>query len=121
MVKVIIPTFEPGGLGVKIYPHWKDSPTFTIINIENTDYTCEYIVRVSSDELIVNMIKSYKVDAVLTLSLSTRALELLEKIGVKVYVGKNTDVNKMIEDFIENKLHRITICRYIGGIRDFKK
>jgi len=118
MVRIIIPTYEPGGLDAKIFPHWKDSPTFTIVDIEDSRYICKDIVKLS-DELVIEIIKRNRIDAVLALSLSIRALSLLEKIGVKVYVGKNNKVNEMIKDFIENKLLRINICKCKGGLKDF--
>jgi len=119
MIRVIIPTYEPGGLNAKIFPHWKDSPTFTIIDIDDSEYRCKDIVKLS-EELIIEIIKRNKVDAVLTLSLSIRALDLLEKFGVKVYVGKNNRVDKMVKDFINNRLIRVNVCKCRGGLSDFR-
>ncbi|HEW94268.1 MAG TPA: hypothetical protein ENF47_06155 [Thermoprotei archaeon] len=119
MIRAIIPTYEPGGLNAKIYPHWKDSPTFTIVNIEDSKYTCSDIVKLSED-LIIDVIKRNHINVVLTLSLSIRALELLDKIGVKVYIGKCKYVDEIVKEFIRNKLLRVNISKCLGGIKDFK-
>ena len=28
-LRFLIPTYKPGGLDAKIFPHWKDAPIFT--------------------------------------------------------------------------------------------
>jgi len=118
-VRVIIPTVEPGGLNANVYPHWKDAPTFTIIDVDDSSYNVVDVIKIT-DEMIIDAVRKYNVPAVLTLSLSIRALELLEKFNVKVYVGKSTQVTKLLEEFTNNRMFRVKICKCIGGIADFK-
>ena len=106
---ILIPTYEPGGLDAKIYPHWKDAPTFTHIVLVNSGVKEVYIHRLSSDDLIINIVKREGVKYVIAQSLSTRAIELLKKLGVKVLLGNVKTVREAVEKFRDKELYVVKL------------
>ena len=109
--KILIPTYEPGGLDAQIYPHWKDTPVLTIVSLCNSDITDVETVRLASDELIVNVIKEKGIEYVIAQSLSTRALELLNSIGVRVLLCKSRTVREALEKFSKKELYLVTLTK----------
>ena len=109
--KILIPTYEPGGLDAQIYPHWKDAPALTIVSLCNSNVTDVEIVKLASDELIVNVIREKGIKYVIAQSLSTRALELLNSLGVGVLLCKSKTVREAIEKFSKKELYLVTLTR----------
>jgi len=110
--KILLPTYEPGGLDAKIYPHWASSPTYTFVSIKNGEPDEVNIYRLESDELLINLIKRLDVKVVVASSLSIRALELLEKIGTRVAISQSIRVKDAISKFCNGELYFVKICRY---------
>lgn len=82
--RVLIPSYEPGTLDSKIYPHWKDAEVFVQVEFDDNRIYEVKKHKLSSDDLIINIVKRENIAYVITYSLSIRALELLQKAGVKV-------------------------------------
>ncbi|OYT61725.1 MAG: hypothetical protein B6U69_03075 [Thermofilum sp. ex4484_15] len=116
-VRTLLPTYQPGGLKAKVYPHWRDSPTFTKVCLSKEGVRCVRSFKLASDELLVELIKREGVNYVIALSLSTRALELLTNLGVKVLTGKFSTVEEALRKFKEGKLFLLTLNKVrIGGL-----
>ena len=110
-IKILIPTHEPGGLDAQIYPHWKDAPVLTIVSLCDSDVTDVETVKLASDELIVNVIREKCIKYVITQSLSTRALELLNRLGVGVLLCTSKTVKEAIEKFLKKELYLVTLTK----------
>jgi len=61
--------------------------------------------KLASDDLIINIVKREKIEYIIAQSLSTRALELLEKLGVKVLLGNVKTVRDAIDKFRKGELY----------------
>ncbi len=112
LTKILIPTYKPGGLKAKVYPHWKDAPFFTEICLDERKSVIETkVLKLTSDELIISMIRKEGIKNVIALSLSTRALELLNKCGVLVFTGNVKTVSDAIEKYKKGELYLIRIVK----------
>ena len=109
--RILLPTYQPGGLKAKIYPHWKDAPSFTIVCFDGEKVLEEKSVSLGSDELIINLVKKENIKYVIAMSLSTRALELLTKQGVVVLTGNISTVQDALEKFKEKKLFKLKLVK----------
>jgi len=109
-LRVLIPTYEPGGLEARVYPHWRDSPTFTQVDVgEGCRVEGVKVHRLESDELIIDLVKREGIDCVIALSLSTRALELLTRVGVKVLTGSFSTVKEAIQLLCRRELYALKL------------
>lgn len=108
--KILLPTYEPS-LESKIYPHWKDSPYFTIVCFDGKNVLSSKHVPHKSDELIINLVKKENVKYVIALSLSTRALELLNKNNVTVLTGNITTVRDALLKFKKKELFKLKLIK----------
>ncbi|MGQ4915258.1 MAG: NifB/NifX family molybdenum-iron cluster-binding protein [Candidatus Asgardarchaeia archaeon] len=110
--KILLPTHEPGGLDVKIYPHWASAPTYTFVKIDNGVPSEISIHKLKSDDLLIKLIKKLGVKFVIAASLSIRALTLLEKIEVKVATSAPIIVKDAIDKFCKGNLRFVKVCYY---------
>lgn len=110
--RILLPTHDPGGVDVKIYPHWASAPTYTFVKIDDGIPNEVCIHRLESDDLLINLIKKLNVKFVIASSLSTRALRLLENLKVKVAVSSPMIVKDAIDKFCEGKLNFVKLCYY---------
>lgn len=107
-LRILIPCHEPGGPSAEVYPHW-EAKIFTIAAV--TDQGIDYKVIRRNEDLVVTIAKREKVNYAIAKSLSTRALELMRKIGVTVCTGDFNSVNEAVEKFIKGELHALKICK----------
>lgn len=110
-VKVLIPTYEPCGLDARIYPHWRDAECFTHVEFDEENIYNVKAERLASDDLIINLVKREGINYVIALSLSVRAVELLNKIGVVVLTGNIKTVREAIQNFRKRKLYILKIIK----------
>jgi len=110
-VKVLIPAYKPGNLDAKVYPHWKDAEVFTEIELRNNEIYSVKPHILSSDTLIINLVKKEKINYVITQSLSIRALELLNRFNVIVLTGKIKTVRDAIEKFKKKDLYIVSLSK----------
>jgi len=109
--RALIPTHEPGGLNAKVYPHWKDAPVFTQVVFNHGGVREVRVHKLTSDELVINIVRREGINYVIAQSLSTRAIELLEKLGVKVILGNAATVADAISKFMEGKLYLVKLSK----------
>jgi len=110
MPKILLPTEEPGGIDAKVYPHWKGSPTYTIVELSNDGRVLGFeVARLGSDELLINLVRERGVEIVIVHSISTRALELLNRAGVRVLKTVSQTVRDALRDFNEKKLCELRV------------
>jgi len=108
--KILLPTYGPS-IESRIYPHWRDSPYFTIICFDGNKVLGSKHVSLKSDELIINLVKRESVKYVIALSLSTRALELLNKNNVTVLTGNVTTVGDALSKFKKKELFKLRLIK----------
>ena len=109
--RVLIPTYKPGGLKARIYPHWKDAPIFTEVCFKESNAIETKTFILDSDALIINTVKKEGIKDVIALSLSTRAVELLSRIGVTILIGKIKTVPDAIEKYRKGELYIIKVTK----------
>lgn len=78
---MLLPCYELGGLEAKVYPHW-EADTFAILCLGEEGICDVRVIERRRGELLMDIIDGEGVRAAFTLSISTRALELLERRGV---------------------------------------
>jgi len=110
-IRALIPTYKPGGLDARIHPHWKDAEIFTEVEFDENRVHSVKLHELTSDTLIIDIVKKEKIDVVIALSLSTRAVELLDKVGVPVLTGKIQTVKEAIKKFRNKKLYTVKITK----------
>ena len=110
-LKVLMPCYEPGGAHVEIYPHW-EANIFTIAHISNGKIKYKIIKR-NKGELIVNIIRREGVNIVIAKSLSTRALELLKNLNVKVCLckGECKNIEEALIKLLHGELYEIELVK----------
>jgi len=102
--KLLIPSKEPGGLDAEVYPHWRGAPTFTEVILDGERVAGVKVHRLGSDELLIDLVRKEGIGFVIAQSLSTRALELLERVGVKVLRTRARVVRDTVKEFVAGKL-----------------
>ena len=108
--KILMPTEEPGGLDARVYPHWKGAPTYTIVEVGSSGNVLNLeIAKLGSDELLINLVKTRGIEYVVVQSISTRALELLNRVGVRVLKTKSSTVRDAVKDFVEKRLCELRV------------
>ncbi len=110
-VKALIPTYEPCGLDARIYPHWKDASCFTLVEFDKEKIYNVKAERLASDDLIIHLVKREGIGYVIALSLSVRAVELLNKVGVTVLTGNAKTVIEAIQHFRIKKLYILKVVK----------
>jgi len=110
-VKALIPTYEPCGLDARIYPHWKDASCFTLVEFDEEKIYNVKVERLASDDLIINLVRREGIGYVIALSLSVRAVELLNKVGVTVLTGNAKTVREAIQHFRNKKLYILKVVK----------
>jgi len=109
-LKILLPTEKPGGLEAKIYAHWENSPTYTIISIVNGKVRNVSIIELG-DRKLLDVILGQNVNTIIAHSLSTKALEILTKAGKKVALAPLLKVNEVLNLFLEGKICYIKLER----------
>jgi len=102
--KLLIPSMEPGGLDAEIYPHWRGAPVFTQVVLEGDRVASVEVRRLGSDELIVDLVRREGIGFVVAKALSTRALEMLTRLGVRVLKTSARTVREAVSDFVSRRL-----------------
>ncbi|OYT51193.1 MAG: hypothetical protein B6U76_11350 [Desulfurococcales archaeon ex4484_217_2] len=108
--KVLIPTEKPGGLEARIYAHWENAPTYTIIHIVNGQVRSVSIIELGNRRLL-DIIFSQGVNIIIAHSLSTKALETLTRTGRKVALAPPIRVSEALELFLKGKLCYVRLER----------
>jgi len=110
-LRFLIPTYKPGGLNAKIFPHWKDAPIFTEVCFDENGIKELNTFELKSDALIIEKVKKRKIKGVIALSLSIRAIELLDKNGVTVYTGNVKSVQDAIQKYLRKELQIVKVVK----------
>ncbi|RLI42847.1 hypothetical protein DRO59_02880 [Candidatus Bathyarchaeota archaeon] len=110
-LRFLIPTYKPGGLNAKIFPHWKDAPIFTEVCFNENGIREFDTFELKSDTLIIEIVKKRKVKGAIALSLSIRAIELLNKKGVTVFTGKVKTVQDAVQKYLRKELYIVKLVK----------
>ena len=110
-LRFLIPTYKPGGLDAKIFPHWKDAPLFTEVCFDEVGIREFDTFELKSDTLIIEIVKKRRIKGAVALSLSIRAIELLNKNGVTVFTGNVKTVRDAIQKYLKKELYIVKLAK----------
>ena len=110
VVRILMPTYRPGGLKARIYPHWCRSPTFTLVSLRDG-----YEVKVFERRKVtpLDLVKGEGVNVIIACSLSIKALEELSTLGVKVYSACDVTVEEAIGMYRGLRLPRVSVVKVL--------
>ena len=69
------------------------------------------LLSLSQITLIINLVKKRKIKGVIALSLSIRAIDLLNKSGVTVFTGKVKTVKDAIQKYLRKELYIVKLVK----------
>ncbi|MDX9745562.1 MAG: NifB/NifX family molybdenum-iron cluster-binding protein [Syntrophales bacterium] len=114
---ICVPTHENRGLDSGVYPHFGSAPAFIIHdtdtgetkfldnnNQHHGDGTCNPAQKLMGET----------VDVVLTGGMGARAIEMLNAMGIKVYMATAGTVRNNIEALNDQKLEELTVRNACG-------
>lgn len=109
-MKIVIPTDDKKGLDSKITEHFGRCKTYTFLDengtiLEIIDNTSEHM---GGQGLPPELMKKNNANVLLCRGLGSRALDLCQKYGIKVYVKNVENVKNIFEMWKENQLQKAT-------------
>lgn len=109
-LRVCIPTLSWNGLDDYVCEHFGRAPTFTIVDlvtnkVEVIPNTSEHM---GGSGLPPEMMRNRNVNVVICSNLGPRAIHMLEKFGIEVYVGAFGTVREAIQAWQSGKLQQAT-------------
>ena len=111
-MKICIPTENKDGLNAKVHGHFGSAPYFTIVDTEK-----DSVEIIDNDNQHhshgmcqpMNALMGKKIDAVVTGGMGGRAVQKLNKGGVKAYRAIPGTVADIIRQFTKGGLEEITV------------
>ncbi len=104
MTVVAIPSEDDKCLASKVAEHFRSSPYFTIIDIDETGVQRCQAVKNSEITSPPMLFRSLGVNVALVDRIGSAQLQLLKKIGVSVFDGASADVEFTLTQFLNGKL-----------------
>jgi len=109
-MKVGIPTLGNSGLDEIVSPHLGRAPTFTVVNVETGEVS---VVPNTSRHAggrgnAPEQLAENGVQVVLCSGLGSRAIEMFEQFGIKVFVGAEGTVREALEKWMSGELREPT-------------
>ena len=115
---ICIPSMDKEGLFSEISVHFGKSPYFTILDVK--DNKIEEIEVIKSEgkhtggkKTPAEIIIQSKPDVLLCANLGSKAIQMLNKEGVKIFIGASGDVENTFEEWKNNNLEPAdekTVC-----------
>ena len=111
-MKICLPTIGKKGLSELVYNHFGSAPYFMIYNTDS-----EAIKIIENDNSHHNhgtcqplsVIAKYDVDIILTNGMGARAVQMLNRGGIKVFKLDGNTVAEAIKKFEDNELIELTL------------
>jgi len=109
MVVVCVPSLDQGGLKGNISQHLGKTPYFVLIKWENDQIESFQILESKAKHAGGNMtpgefIAGSGANALLCGNLGPKAVEMLQRAGIEVYVGASGTVIEALQSWAEGKL-----------------
>lgn len=119
--RIAVPSNGEGGLKSTRSDHFGHCDVFTLIDVENG--TIKKESTVSNEEhghggcmVPVNLLAHNNVHAIIVAGIGRRPLVGFGEVGIDVYIDKvNLNVNKVVEELINDKLDKISLDEACGG------
>lgn len=111
-MKICLPTLGKKGLKELVYGHFGSTPYFTICDTDSK--TIKIIKNDNSHHnhgmcQPLSVIAKYNVDIILTNGMGARAVQILNRDGIKVFKLDGNTVAEAIKKFKDNKLIELTL------------
>ena len=109
MVLVCVPSMDNGGLRGKLSPHLGKTPYFVLIKWQGDQIVNFQILESKAKHMGGNMtpgefITSSGANTLLCGNLGTKAVQMLQKAGIDVYVGASGTVIESLQSWAEGEL-----------------
>ncbi|MCL6591774.1 MAG: NifB/NifX family molybdenum-iron cluster-binding protein [Firmicutes bacterium] len=117
-MKICIPTLGEKGLDERVSEHFGSAPYFTIVDLDSDGV--EVINNQNQHHSHgqchpMGAISGKGVNGVVCGGMGRRAVELLNREGIKVYLGKGNIVKNIIAEYKEGNLPELTAESACGG------
>jgi predicted Fe-Mo cluster-binding NifX family protein len=114
MVQICVPSVDGNGLKGKVSQHFGKTPFFVIINYEE-DKIMDFQVLESQAKHLGGQITpgefiaSSGAQTLLCGNLGHKAIQMLQKAGINIYVGASGNVIEAVHDWSEGKLKEASL------------
>ncbi len=110
MIKICVPCMDSQGLSSEISIHFGKSPYFTLLGVKDKEIEEIEVIESLGKHKGGNMtpaeiIIQSQVDMLLCANLGSKAVQMLQQSGVKIFVGASGTVENIIEEWKTDKLH----------------
>lgn len=114
MVLICVPSLDKDGLRGKISQHFGKTPYFVLIKWENDKIETFQILESNGKHMGGHMtsgelITGSGANTLLCGNLGPKAIQMLQKAGIKVYVGASGTVIEAVQDWAEGKLKQASM------------
>ncbi|MGM0440603.1 MAG: NifB/NifX family molybdenum-iron cluster-binding protein [Chlamydiota bacterium] len=105
-MKVAVPSEGRKGLEEKVAEHFGRCAAYTILDGEGE--VLDIIDNISSHQggsgLPPELLKSHNVDHLLCRGIGTKALQMCQNFGIKVYVADSSNVEELVKNWLDHQL-----------------
>ncbi len=112
-MKLTIPIVNNNGLNSQVYNHFGNAPLYLIFDSETNDFQCienKNKERGHGQCHPVEELIQLKIDAVICNAMGLRAINNLNRLGIKVYSSNNlTTAKEIVESFRKKELPEISV------------
>lgn len=114
MVLICVPSLDKDGLRGKISQHFGKTPYFVLINwedekIENVQVLESKAKHTGGSMTPGEFIAGSRASALLCGNLGPKAIQMLQNVGINVFVGASGTVVEAVQDWAEGKLKQATM------------
>lgn len=120
-MKICLPTMGKAGLKESVHNHFGSAKFFTIYDTETKqvqiiDNGNEHHAHGACQPL--QAIAGHDIDAILTAGMGRRAVDLINRGGIKVYLLEGDTAEEAVQRFMDGKLTELTPANACGGHGD---
>jgi predicted Fe-Mo cluster-binding NifX family protein len=118
-MKIIIPSAEQGGLDDGLASHFGRCPVFTVVEVENGKVKDVGVVENPYFEqhmpfAVPGFLATLKPDLVICSGVGPRAIDELERLGIKFIYGCEGKVGEVIDAYLKDKLElKGNVCEHV--------
>jgi len=117
-MKICMPVKGTKGLSESVYEHFGSAPFFAVYDFEKE--TLEFTENMNDHHQHGNCqpfdaIRALNAESILTGGMGARAVNLLNKGGIKVYLMTGKTIGEAVKNFKNGKLKELTVNNACGG------
>lgn len=117
MKRIAIATEGEEGLSGNVSPHFGESDSYTIVEVEKSGIVKEFQIaspffcqhRTCS---LPNLIREQKADAIIAGSMGKRAMNIFKKYGIEVVTGASGNAKVALNDYLSGNLKGFVECKH---------